>query len=167
MNPPNANMQPSAPAEGETLQVSGIDQWTDDQRTIAALKGLAEAKAPQTVAQMVLWYVTTRADWDDVGRLSKGWGNASEIALARRFVANLGEERKPSSQTKIINDSPLILNGVAIDGTKAARDHAPSVLAGLSLPPLKTLTVPATVDAVKRLGLKEGARVVATDLSGL
>ena len=61
----------------------------------------------------------------------------------------------------------MILNGLAIDGAKAAKDHAPSVLAGLSLPPLKTLTVPASADAVKRLGLKEGARVVATDLSGL
>jgi hypothetical protein len=314
MNPPDANLRPLAPADGETLRVSGIGQWTDDKRTISALKGLAEAKAPQTVAQMVVWYVTSGATWDEVGRLSQGWGNASEIALARRFVANLGEEKKPSTarkddpgllfwelksedagqqaivegvhdlwtkypvlgltaregvperpdapalacrvqvtdasitvklsgshpsgsdwilidrftikrstlaetpdlspdkaaltaeqlrqwrsarlalaitegmserlvrvklahgprvhgketfRIKIINDTPLILNGVAVDGIKAVRDHAPSVVAGLSLPPLKTLAVPATADAVKRLGLKEGARVVATDLSGL
>ena len=56
---------------------------------------------------------------------------------------------------------------MAVDGPKADKDHAPSVLLGLSVPPLKTLTVPASADAVKRLGLKEGARVVATDLSGL
>ena len=252
---------------------------------------------------MVIWYVTSGADWDEVGRLSQGWGNASEIALARRFVANLGTEQKTSPQLKadpgllfweikaedaaqkelvdgvrelwtknpvlgltaregvpeqpnapalacraevtdtainvklsashpsgtdwilidryqlkrstvepnpehspdkpsltaeqmrqrravrlalaitegmserlvrvklargprlhgketfrikIINDSPLILNGLAIDGAKAADDHAPSIVAGLSLPPLKTLTVPASVDAVKRLGLKDG-----------
>ena len=74
---------------------------------------------------------------------------------------------KEMFRIKIVNESPFILNGLAIDGAKGEHDHAPSVLAGLSLPPLKTLTVPASGDAVKRLGLKEAARVVATDLSGL
>ena len=47
---------------------------------------------------MVLWYVTAGADWDDVGRLSQGWGNAQEIALARQFVAGLEktEGRSPT-----------------------------------------------------------------------
>jgi hypothetical protein len=313
MNGPDADSRPVLPAEGEKLKISGVEQWTDNRRTISALKRLAEAKAPQSVAQMVLWYVTAGASWDDIGRLSQGWGNASEIALARRFVADLDKDSaasprravdggvlfweikgegtnekelvdgirdlwtkypllgltaregvpeqpempavacraeitpaailvklsashpsgsdwvlvdrfqiersglekdadsasdNPGSTTaqtgssrafriaeqiaegmvqrlvrvklehgprlhgketfriKVINESSLILNGLAVDGPEKAADHAPSILAGLSLPPLKTLTVPASADAVKRLGLKERTRVVAADFSG-
>jgi len=62
----------------------------------------------------------------------------------------------------------LILNGLALGGPKAGdEDHAPSTLAGLSIPPLKCLTVPATGDMVSRLHLKDGMSVFAADLSGL
>ena len=37
MNPPGANLLPLAPADGETLQVSGIEQWTDDKTDDLAL----------------------------------------------------------------------------------------------------------------------------------
>ncbi len=47
---------------------------------------------------MVLWYVTSGADWEDVGRLSQGWGNAHELALARRFVAGLEKTEGTRSQ---------------------------------------------------------------------
>jgi hypothetical protein len=313
LNGPDANARPAAPAKDEDLQISAIEQWTDDARTRTALKRLAEAKAPQTVAQMVLWYVTAGADWDDVGRLSQGWGNANEIALARRFVAEL-EKPEPTSpghdpgslywniqaegdattalvdglralwakypvlgltaregiparpdgpalacrmevrdslldvkllashpsgsdwvtrggfrinlppakpcpedaaaetptlssdqvkereairlgdevaagllerlvrlrlahgpkvkgkeafRIKIVNDSPLILNGLALVGLERRGDQPPSVLLGLSLPPLKSFTVPATAELVERLKLNDGVRVLAADLSGL
>ena len=311
LNGPGADMQPLVPAKGEVLRVSGIDQWTDDTRARAALKGLAEAKAPATVAQMVLWYVISGASWDDIGRLSQGWGNAQELALARRFVAELekggtlggrlqtdpgplyweikaeGEHArtlaenlrafwskcpvlglsaregidkapkgpalacrmtlsdtsaeitfsashpsgtewvgvgrfriklsdlevrpddaakdtpelkakresarlgelaaegmlarlvrvqlahgprvkgKPGYQIKIINESPMILNGLAVTGIKSKEQEMPSILAGLSVPPSKTLKVPASAELVERLRLKQGVRVMATDLSGL
>jgi hypothetical protein len=61
LNGPDKDSQPLVPAKGEKLQISGIEQWTDDLRTRAALKRLAQAKAPQSVAQMVLWYVTAGA----------------------------------------------------------------------------------------------------------
>jgi hypothetical protein len=41
------------------------------------------------------------------------------------------------------------------------------VLSDISLPPRKSLTVPASEDVVNRLGLKKGIRVVALDLSGI
>jgi len=315
MNGPGEDSQPLVPAEGETLRISGVKQWTDDKRTLTALHRLAEAKAPPTIAQMVVWYVTAGAGWDDIGRLCQGWGNAHEIALAKGFVASLekGEEgskaaqadpgllyweikagsdghrelaagvralwekypvlgltaregvpehpagpalacraevtdaaievklsashpsgtdwvlvdrfrlklseleRRPdepakdtssgtveqqrerssarladalagtmverlvrisfsrgprvhgkeSFRIKIINDSPLILNGLAVSGSEVAEDLSPSVLQGLSLPPQKSLVVAATPEEVKRLRLKEGTRVVAADLSGL
>jgi hypothetical protein len=324
MNGPDANSQANVPADGESLRISGIEQWTDDKRTLAAFKQLARAKAPPTIAQMVMWYVTAGADWDDVGRLSQGWGNASEIALARRFVADLSTSEEPASaakedpasasalkpdpgmfywdikgdgdrqreltdglralwgkipvlglnakegvparpggpalacqfeiaensvdlkltashpsgtdwiligksrikladvnaaeeslkedtkltdeqrrerksvllgdalakamvarlvrvqlsrgprvkgkesfRLKIVNESPMILNGLALAGSEIKADSPPAILLGMSLPPLKTLTVPATAEVVARLNLKEGSRVVAVDLSGL
>ena len=41
------------------------------------------------------------------------------------------------------------------------------MLLGITIPPAKSLTVPASEDAVKTLGLKQGIRVMAIDLSGL
>jgi hypothetical protein len=298
MNAPNRSMQPTAPSEGETLQISGIDQFTDDRRTQEALKRLAEAKAPQTISQMVFWYVTAGASWNDVGRLSQGWGNASELALAKQFVANLGDGEEPASpgqgdagvifwdikakapvqqklvdglreiwsktsvlgltategvplipsgpalacqavisdsgvdvrlqashpsgtdwtlldhfkvdlpasatdpkaaallgdavaggmverlvnvkltrgpagkgkesfQIKIVNESPLILNGLALGGSEIRPDNPPAMLQGLSVPPRKGLSVPASQEVVSRLHLKDGLKVYAADLSGL
>jgi hypothetical protein len=311
LNGPGPNAKPLVPARGESLRISGIDEETDDPRTRVALKRLAEAKAPRTVAQMVLWYVTAGADWSDIGQLSQGWGNAHEIALARQFVAGLDpvEGRAPRSQTdpgvlyweikaegdrahqladglrvlwakypvlgltakegvpaspkgpalacrlevsdaavvvkltvshpsgsdwiafgttqiklaalelepespatetsasvrerdaarlgdsvaeglltrlvrlhltrgpkvrgketfriRIMNESPMILNGLALGGSEGSENHPPSVLAGLSLPPMKSLTVPGSAEMVERLHMKDGLRVLAADLSAL
>ena len=314
LNGPDAKLQPLVPAKGEAMQISGVDQWTDDPRTRDALKRLAEAKAPRPVAQMVLWYVTAGAGWDDIGRLSQGWGNADELALARRFVAGLGkadatgtgsglraepgllyfdvkgEGKKPveladglralwgrypvlgltakegvpdrpegpalacrlvvsdaavdvkvqashpsgsdwvplgtfrlktsdlkpdpagsdakavngptpereaarlgdavaerllsrlvlvrlshgpkvkgkeSFVIKVVNESPMILNGLALGGPDVRDGNPPSVLSGLSVPPLNSLTVGASAEMVGRLKLKDGVRVLAADLSGL
>jgi hypothetical protein len=297
------------PAKDETLRIDGIDRWTDDARTRDALKRLAEAKAPQTVAQMVIWYVTDGADWEQVGRFSQGWGNAQEIALAQQFVASLDKtdqgpskadrgtlywdlkvegdqspgladslrtlwdkypvlglaaregvpvqpkgpalscqisinddaidvrpaashpsgsdwvplkefrvkrleltvddqkaaslsdeqkrERlaarigdaiakgmvrqlvrtrlsrgprvagKESFRIKITNSSPMILNGLALGDDAVSADNPPTVLSGVCIPPLKSLTVPASGEMVGRLHLKDGVNVLAADLSGL
>ncbi len=40
-------------------------------------------------------------------------------------------------------------------------------MSGLSIPPRKNMTVPASEDVVKLLGLKKGIRVMAVNLSGL
>ena len=60
LNPPDANGQPVAPgANGEP--VSDSEHRPGDRTTHAlerAIKRLAEEKTPQTIAQMVLWYVT-------------------------------------------------------------------------------------------------------------
>jgi hypothetical protein len=315
MNGPDAKAQPLVPPKGERFQITGINEFTDDVRTQQALKRLAEAKAPQTIAQMIIWYVTDGASWDQIGRLSQGWGNASELALARQFVESLDDGEEPSSQAhadpgplywdikaegarpreladglrafwkkypvlgltaqegvpaqpvgpavaceaelsetaadvklkvshpsgydwiplgsfrikladlkpaaedpaketpkltseqikerdsarlgdalaggmverlvhvrlvrgsrqngkesfqiKIVNESPMILNGLALGGSEIRPDNPPATLAGLSLPPLKSLTVPASAEVVGRLHLKDSLRVHAADLSGL
>jgi hypothetical protein len=264
---------------------------------------------------MVFWYVTDGSDWDNVGRLSIGWGNASELALARKFVAELGRRVDSSSQShadpgplyweikanspqvkelvdglqklwekspvlglaakegvptrpdgpaiacqaeiseaavnvklsvshpsgsdwirvetfrikrselnsvlaksagetdrltseqkkecesallgdavaagiverlvrvrlsrgprvngresfriKILNESPMVLNGLALGGEEIREDNPPAVISGMSLPPLKALTVPATAEVVSRLHLKDSLKVYAADLSGM
>jgi len=54
-----------------------------------ALKLLAAEKAPRAVTQMVLWNVAAGLDWADIARLSQGWANAHELALARQVVQRL------------------------------------------------------------------------------
>lgn len=73
---------------------------------------------------------------------------------------------KPTFRIRIDNASPLVLNGLAIAGDEDDEDR-PKELSGISLPPHRSLTVPATQDVVKDLGLKEGVSVVAADLSGV
>jgi len=48
---------------------------------------LAEEKAPETVAQLVLWHLGYGVDWPTLVQLSREWANPSEVALARQFVA--------------------------------------------------------------------------------
>jgi hypothetical protein len=75
---------------------------------------------------------------------------------------------KDTYRIKIINDSPLILNGMALAGNNEQTTNEPSVLTGLSLPPMKSLAVPASAEMVARLNVKkQGLRVLAADLSGL
>jgi hypothetical protein len=63
--------------------------------------------------------------------------------------------------------SPLVLNGLALAGTSTSTDVRPTGLAGFSLPPRRSMTLPAGHDAVERLGLKDGIKAIAADLSGL
>ena len=67
----------------------------------------------------------------------------------------------------INNASPLRLNGLAAVGVESKEDAKPRVLSGISIPPRRSMTVPASEEVVKTLGLKHGIRLTAIDLSGL
>jgi hypothetical protein len=278
------------PAKGETLRLGDISQMTDDVRIQGALKRLAEDKAPQTVAQLVMWRVGSGKDWDAIEGMSRSWANAHELTLARSFVDGLGTQPteetgallyeitskgtagepaaqelrtalkektllglkgvsgvpaepkgpavackvqingqeatvqvatsdgparswtaagkftlpltrtktgelnvatvadglaegildrmvraqlsagprskgKPTYKIKIENASPLILNGIAVLGKGSETES--KVLSGISIAPQRSMTLPATDEMVKSLGLKKGIRVIAADLSGL
>jgi len=86
-----------------------------------------------------------------------------------QLVKEKGRDRggKPIYRIKIDNNTPLILNGLALTGSKLDDRQPLSAMAGLSLPPRKNLSLPASADVVERLGLKEGVRLLAADLSGL
>jgi len=67
----------------------------------------------------------------------------------------------------INNVSPLRLNGLAAVGLESHEDEKARVLSGISIPPRRSMNVPASEEVVKQLGLKHGIRVTAVDLSGL
>ena len=291
------------PAKGEPLTIGDVAETDASPRVREALRRLARDKAPETVSQLALWGAGGMA-WGDVARLSKGWANPQELALARQLVADLdakasagdtgrllvevkardeaqkglaaelsglfrgrtmlglavegvvparpsgpavacrvqltgpseasvqvattdaagtswsaigkfglavgrdeagkvraeafgdalAEEllnrlvkvslRKASVNTgglipaapsrgrdaytiRVENYSPLLLNGVAVAGVGAKPSEPAKVLLGISLSPRRTFTVPATAESVGRLGLKDGIKVLAADLSGL
>jgi len=283
------------PAKGEKLEIGDINQVNGDAMVQKALKRIAADKAPPTVAQLVMWRVASKLDWNTITRMSKSWANAHELSLARDFVDKLdalpegdtgsllveikaaddsqaavagelntllqgqivlglpvkavvpkqpegpavacrvqviatGEKTEAQVQVtksdgaastwvpvgkftvpieskdgkiegiafadalaegilsrlvrgqlskgpmvkgkqtyriRIENASPLILNGLAVQGTLSDSSDQPKVLAGLSIPPFKNLTVPATGEIVEQLGLRKGIRIIAADLSGL
>ena len=291
---PGVDGEVTLPADGEELTLRDIQadpRYSPQVRL--ALMHLAQAQAPETVAQLVLWHVAAGVDWTTLARISRRWANASEIALARdiagRFESQAAATESPegrlvieilsdaehnalagslrstleeqpifglrvrsgipaqptcpsiacrtkiagteasvqlwlsdpagkwvsagkftmpitnnpdlkaatasltdtwaegvlsrlirvqlaiSAKTKgkdtykirIDNVSSLVLHGLVLSGTTVSDRDKPSAVAGLSLPPKKTLTVPATSEVVERLGFKSGVRVLAASLTGL
>jgi hypothetical protein len=77
------------------------------------------------------------------------------------------QKDRPTYGIRIDNASPLVLNGLAVLGRTSQPAETPKLLWGISVPPRKSLTLPASEEAVKALGLKQGIRVMAIDLSGL
>jgi hypothetical protein len=111
-------------------------------------------------------------------KLSEGRLRAALVAdaLAENLLARLVRAQltkgpkvggKETYRIRLDNVSPLVLNGVALAGPASTPEARPSALAGFSLPPRKSLTLPATAEMVQRLGLKDGVRAVAADLSAL
>jgi hypothetical protein len=68
---------------------------------------------------------------------------------------------------RIENASPLLLNGFAAVGIFSPPALPPRTLAGISLPPHKSMTITAGAEFVKELGLEQGVRMTAVNLSGL
>ncbi len=95
----------------------------------------------------------------------------AEKILGRLVRAQLGkgvkEQGKYRYQMRIENASPLVLNGVAAVGVESTDGVAPRILSGISLSPRRSMTVGATEEVVKSMGLKKGIRLVAIDLSEL
>ncbi|MFI5460969.1 MAG: hypothetical protein ACHRXM_36635, partial [Isosphaerales bacterium] len=77
------------------------------------------------------------------------------------------DKGKMHYQIRIDNASPWILNGLAALGTVSKEDETPRVLWGICVSPRRSLTVPASEEVVKTLGLKKGIKLVALNLSGL
>jgi hypothetical protein len=74
---------------------------------------------------------------------------------------------KETYTVRIDNDSPLILNGLAVTGVAEEGDSRPRMVSGICLSPRRSLSLPATAEVVENLGMRHGIRIVAVDLSGL
>jgi hypothetical protein len=74
---------------------------------------------------------------------------------------------KISHQLVIENKSPLLLRALSIQGDVGQGSDMPKELVGLSLPPRRSLTVPASEEVVKSLRLGSGVRAFEANLSGL
>jgi hypothetical protein len=87
---PDPDHPVAMPEEGEALRISDISQTSADPTVRAALKRLAQDKAPITVAQLVMWKLAAGLSWDEIASLSKNFANANELTLAREFVERVG-----------------------------------------------------------------------------
>jgi hypothetical protein len=96
------------------------------------------------------------------------FGDALAESLVGRLVeAKLTKTRsngKDAYRVKILNRSPLILNGLALSGDDP-KDV--KMLTGFCVSPQRDLTFPASGEVVERLGLKHRIRLLGADLSGL
>lgn len=95
---PGLDDQAVMPSKGERLRIGAVGQATEDPRVQSAMKRLAEEKAPQRIAQLVMWNVAGRLDWEEIARRSQAWANAQERALARQFVDRLDAKRDESAK---------------------------------------------------------------------
>ena len=84
-----------------------------------------------------------------------------------KLVEEPRDKGKLTYRLHIDDASPLRLNGLAAVGLESKEDAKPRVLSGISIPPRRSVTVPASEEVVKMLGLKLGIRLTAVDLSGL
>jgi hypothetical protein len=295
LDAPQDNGRYALPAKGEPLTLGGFDGKPEVE---AALVRLAESKAPQGIAQLAIWNLSAGQDWKALERISKGWANPQEVALARNFAdairsgrelpkldsaslyvdvvegpkglvselrevfgknlvlglrTEAGIPEKPevpavacevrvdrvgqvasvavkssngrldgwepmgkftldltqtiegrveplkaplvadnfaegllnrlvrvqvtkksrTDNTKAVfliqvdNASPLILNGIALTGAVAEKKQKVGAVAGLNVGPRRSLVIPTLYNSYKALGLKDGVRVLAADLSGL
>ncbi|MHB1561076.1 MAG: hypothetical protein ACYC61_26800, partial [Isosphaeraceae bacterium] len=295
INAPEGHVASMVPQEGERLRIVGdVSRVSDNPRVQKVLRRLAAGKVPTSVAQVVMWRLTSGLQWDQIARLADSNGIRSyELTLARDFVDHLDELKDDQAETgsllfkvegasaadqaavaaltdalrdktvlgltarigvperpqgpsvacrvqinggealvqvassdgnaqnwvafgkfnlrlsktdgrldtakladgvaegiisrlvraqivqkardkgrvihliRIENASPLILSGLAIQGEAGKADGPSRVLTSVGIPPHKYLTVPASDEIYKGLGLKQGVRVTALDLSGL
>jgi hypothetical protein len=105
----------------------------------------------------------------DAARLADG---VAEKLISRLVKAQILKEKARDKGRvvhliRIDNASPLILSGLALQSAAEKADAPTRVLTSLGIPPRKYLTIPASEDVVRALGLKQGIRVSALDLSGL
>ena len=74
---------------------------------------------------------------------------------------------KDAYRIRVENGSPLVLNGLTLGGLESEPISQPATLVGLSLPPRKAMTIPATHGLARRLGSTKRIHIQAADLSGL
>ena len=94
-------------------------------------------------------------------------GGVIDKVVRASIVKGARQKGKLTHRIRIENASPLRLNGLAATGPDAKPDDSPRTLNGISIPPRRSMSLPASEEVIKNLGLKNGIRITALDLSGL
>jgi len=157
--------KPEGPAVACRVQVTGTAEKPEAQVQVAKSDGNA-------TAWVAVGKFTLPVERKDEKLETAAFADAlAEGILSRLVRAQLSKgpmvKGKPTYKIRVDNASPLVLNGLAVQGTLGKTDESPKVLAGISIPPFKNMTVPATGEVVDQLGLRKGIRIIAADLSGL
>jgi len=155
------------PAHPEGPAVACRVKLTASEASVQVTSSDAAARNWVPFGKFRLPLVQDHGTWDAprfVDGLTEGILNRLVRAQLSKGVKDKG---KMHYQVRIENASPWILNGLAVVGTASKEDEAPKVLWGICVSPRRSLTVPASEDVVKSLGLKKGIKLVALNLSGL
>jgi hypothetical protein len=87
---PRAEGRVNLPGDGERLRIIGdIASVNEDSKVQKALRRLTAQMAPTSVAQLVMWRLASKLDWDTIDELSRNWANDYEMTLAKDFVEHL------------------------------------------------------------------------------
>jgi len=157
--------KPTGPSVACKIQISGTAARPEALVQVAANDGRG--------AWLALGKFTLPVALDEAGNV-KGvaFGDSLAEELLKRLVSvklvkGPKVKGKESYAIRVENNSPLILNGVAVAGSIAKPEEPAKMLLGIALSPRRSLAVPASAEAVEAFGLKEGIKVLALDLSGL
>jgi hypothetical protein len=160
LSPPGEDGKVAMPEQGEKLTLGDVAQLNDDPRVAAAVRRLAEQKAPSVPSQLVMWNISAGLGWDAIAALSKGWADPRDLDLARQFVANLDSATKEDAgriYVEIAGRGPLAddlkkaFKGATVLGLKA-EPGIPSVPSGPSL--AMTVGVPADPSGKAEVSVK-------------
>lgn len=108
-----------APTPRDTLTLMDVDTYTTDPRIRKALRTLATVGTSQGVAQAVMWNLCNDLSFEQMMEQSGKVMNASEVALAARFVEALGES----------TDSDAIPASAFVDGRIVVKVEGQGALA--------------------------------------
>src|SRR5262249_44550129 len=89
LSPPDPQGGVQLPQEGQTLRIADVAEVKESSRVQKALRRLAAEKAATPGAQLVVWNVAARLDWETIAGLAQGWAHRHELTLAKDFVDHL------------------------------------------------------------------------------
>jgi hypothetical protein len=157
--------KPTGPSVACKVQVTGTSAKPEASVQVAANDGRG--------AWLALGKFSLPVALDEAGKVkADAFGDALAGELLKRLVSvklvkGAKVKGKESYSIKVENNSPMILNGVAVTGSVSKPNEPPKMLLGIALSPRRSMAVPASAEAVESFGLKDGIKVLALDLSGL
>jgi hypothetical protein len=157
--------QPRGPALACSIVVSGAKGHEEAQVTVKTSD--ANGRTWASAGTFAVPLVSKDGERDVVGLADSLAAGVLSRMIDARLEKGQKVKGKDTYMVRLLNRSPLILNGLALTGVGEKDGAAPRLLSGICISPQRSLVLPATAEVVEALGLKQGVRVTAADLSGL